>query len=274
MEAEQNTNKQESRFQRSRSNRCETNPDELMKQRRRKRGTFGFVLVLIGAWWLLRRMDLVMLPNWFFTWPMILIAIGSFNLIVHRFKNIGGYILVGIGSVFLLKRHFDFPPEFEQYFWPVMLILFGLFILFKPKSKHRMNWRPKGSANEPVVGFSNDHVDNDDMLDSLVVMGGLKKDIISKTFKGGEVTCIMGGAELYFSQADFEKTASIELTAVMGGIKLVVPSHWNIIVNTANILGGVDDKRRTYTPTVEGQEKTLIINGTIAMGGVEISSIA
>ena len=276
MELQQNTDNTNDRSKSDRSGRCDTHGNNSMKHRRRKRGTFGFILVLVGAWWLLRRMDLVILPDWFFTWPMILIAIGAFNLIVHRFKNIGGYILIGIGSVFLLKRHIDFPPEFELYFWPVMVILIGLFILFKPRGKggNRGKWRRRGSATEPVVGFSNDHIDDNEVLDYMVVMGGIKKDIISKKFKGGEVTCVMAGAELYFSKADFDKTASIELTVAMGGVKLVVPSHWNVILNTTNILGGVDDKRRNYSPAAEGEEKTLIINGTVIMGGIEINSLA
>lgn len=255
-----------------RGNWCETSPQESMKLRRRKRVTFGLVIVLVGAWWLLRRMDLVMLPDWVFTWPMILIAIGAVNLIVHQFRNIGGYILIGIGAFFLSRRYVDFPPEVELYFWPVVLILFGLFILFKPRGKKK-KWRQKGSATEPTVGYSNEHIDSNELIDTIVVMGGIKKDVISKNFKGGEITCIMAGAEVYFDKTDFDKSVSIELTVVMGGVKLVVPRHWNIVLNTANILGGVDDKRRAYSPSPEEESKTLIINGTVALGGIEINSL-
>lgn len=255
--------------------RCD--PKESAPRRRRRRAAFGTILVLIGSWWLLRRMDLVYMPEWLFTWPMLLIGIGFVHLITHAFRGGFGYIMILIGSVFLARNYFDVPFNIELYFWPVLVILIGLIALFKP-SKHRHGhgrWKKKARSRSKDYDFGDleYHADDSDRLDSLVMFGAVHKDILSKDFKGGEVTCIMGGGELHFVQADMKSKAELDVTLIMAGISLIVPTNWNVVINTTNILGGVDDKRRKENPNgAFDNEKTLIVTGTVLMGGIEIKS--
>lgn len=103
-------------------------------------------------------------------------------------------------------------------------------------------------------------------------MGGTHKDIISKNFKGGEITCIMGGTELYFGKADLQQEAVIDVTVLMGGIKILVPHNWNVNINTTNILGGVDDKRLKQLESPIEKNKSLTITGSVIMGGIDLQS--
>ncbi|MEZ4722536.1 MAG: LiaF-related protein [Flavobacteriales bacterium] len=248
--------------------RCEQNAP----RRRRKRALFGLTIVLFGTWWLLRRMDVEVVPSWALTWPVLLMAIGVINLIGHGFRNVGGYIMVIVGAVFFARYQYDIPINVEPYIWPAVVILIGLVILFKPNGHHHRHWKKKRwGTRQDEFQIENSHTDDSDSLDAVVLMGGVHKDIISKNFKGGEVTCIMGGAELYFSKADMESKATIDITCIMGGLKIVVPQNWNVMVNTTNILGGVDDKRRESFVASE-DTKTLLITGTVVMGGIDIQS--
>lgn len=260
MEIENNDKNKDQRWGRT-GNRWEKQWQASAGQRKRKKAMFGLAIVLAGTWWLFRRMDINIAPDWLFTWPVLLILFGVFQLVANAGKGLGGYILLLIGSFFLIKRELDLPITIEPYFWPAVVILLGLVILFKPSGMRR--WRNKIDHEESGNG--------DDTLDSLAVFGGIKKDIFSKNFKGGELTCAMGGIDLYFGRADIESQASIDVTVLMGGVKLVVPSHWNVVVNTTNVMGGVEDKRRFDVP-VGKEEKTLTITGLVLMGGVEIKS--
>ena len=49
------------------------------------------------------------------------------------------------------------------------------------------------------------------MLDATSIFGGVKKNIITKDFKGGDVTSIFGGSEIILSQADIDK---VELDSI------------------------------------------------------------
>jgi predicted membrane protein len=105
----------------------------------------------------------------------------------------------------------------------------------------------------------------------LVAFGGVNRNVISKSFKGGEMTAFMGGAEFNFGKADIERRAELDVTVIMGGVKLIVPQNWDVELNTTNILGEVDDKRRGNGATIENTKK-LVLTGTVTMGGVEIKS--
>lgn len=266
------SNKEKGRFaQRERRGRkmhknCEPNG----RNSGRKKMLFGLGVVAFGTWWLLRRMDIEILPEWVMTWPMLLIVFGVFSLIANSFRNVGGYIMLLIGSVFLARNLFDLPIAIEPFFWPAMVIIVGLIILFKPKSAHG-HWKKKEWSTGNQVEDDEADTYAGDKLDTLVIFSGVNKEVISKNYQGGELTTLMGGANIHFGKADIATKATLELTAIMGGVKLIVPDNWDVIINTTTLMGGVEDKRK-LSPTVGADHKTLILTGTVIMGGIEIKS--
>jgi len=55
---------------------------------------------------------------------------------------------------------------------------------------------------------------------------------------------------------------------MMGGTKIFVPKEWNIILDTNNIMG--DSKDQGEDIVGSDNSKTLRIDGTIIMGGLEV----
>ncbi len=45
---------------------------------------------------------------------------------------------------------------------------------------------------------------DEDYIDAVTVFGGVKKNILSKNFRGGDVTTFMGGTELNLTHADIQ----------------------------------------------------------------------
>ena len=78
----------------------------------------------------------------------------------------------------------------------------------------------------------------------------------------------MGGAEINLSQADIQGTAALDITQIMGGTKIIVPSNWEIRSQLTSVFGNIEDKRQNIGVT--DPQKVLIIDGTSVFGGIEI----
>ena len=118
-------------------------------------------------------------------------------------------------------------------------------------------YNPAGSAgNYSAPAYTSDY------LSSTSVFGGVKKNIISKNFQGGEIITFLGGAEINLSQADIQGRVILDVTQVLGGTKIIVPPHWDVISEVAAVFGGVEDKRFLQSGVID-HNKVLIITGHI-----------
>lgn len=265
-------------------------PREYRRQRRMERREYsgsgngriwtGLFLLIIGGVALLKAM-MFPIPEWLFSWQVLLIIIGLFSGLRSRFENNVWIVLILIGTVFLLD---DFFPGIilRTYLWPLAIIALGVFFIIKPRHRH-FNREEQDNSNTPDQGNSNmggsentfagknQSWSEKDFIDSTSFFGGTKKNIVSKNFRGGDITNIFGGCEIDLTQADISGTVKLDLTQIFGGTKLVVPSNWLVKVEMDAFFGGVDDKRRMQN--VQGNaDKTLILHGTSIFGGIEIQS--
>jgi predicted membrane protein len=197
-----------------------------------------------------------------------------------------------IGIVFLLKENHIF--NFKIYLFPIILMIIGANFLFNPRGgrrRHRKFMENKG--NDDVTGFARDEsytastkdtprsnfilmdegttTPPEENLEVNAILGGIKKNILSKNFIGGTVTCFMGGAELNLLHADIRKPVIIECNNIFGGTKILVPSNWDIKNDITAIFGGVDDKRKFINVEVN-HNKTIYLKGTCLFGGIEITN--
>ncbi|NEU08683.1 cell wall-active antibiotics response protein [Flavihumibacter sp. R14] len=241
----------------------------------------GFMLLALGCILLLRTLDLFFLPGYLFSWPMWLIAIGVYIGARKGYQKPGPFILILLGFIFLAHR---IVPDWDlsRFVWPMAIIGFGLWMVLKPS---KGNWFG-GSAgwdkridpltgeetqphNEPFGG-SGESRTIDDRLNSTSIFGGIKKTIVSKNFKGGEIINFFGGAELNLMQADIQGTVKLEVTQVFGGTKIIIPANWIIHSEMVAVFGGIEDKR--LQASEPNPEKILIIDGTSIFGGIDIRS--
>ena len=103
------------------------------------------------------------------------------------------------------------------------------------------------------------------------MFGGVKKIVLSKNFKGGEINCFMGGAEINLSQADIRQPVSLEVNNIFGGTKLVLPSDWYVKNDINAVFGGVEAKRN-ITNQMPDMSKSISLRGHCVFGGLEISN--
>lgn len=233
----------------------------------------GVFILLIGVAALIKA-TVTDLPTWFFSWQTFLIALGVFIGIKHSFRGASWFVLMLVGGAFLIP---EINPDLSirRYIWPVALIVIGFFIMLRHRPRFTGPGNEKKSGASPgaeeatVVDETTDS--KEDFINATSVFGGTKKNILSKNFKGGNVVNIFGGTEIYLGQADINGTAIIDTTTIFGGLKLVIPSNWTVKSQAAVIFGGIEDKR-AITPVTDGNEKVLLIKGTVMFGGIDIKS--
>lgn len=232
----------------------------------------GIIVVIVGCVLLANKMG-AEIPRWIISWEMLLIAIGFYVGAKHSFRNWGWIIPVLIGSVFLVDRIVP-DLEFRPYLWPVAIIAVGLYIIINPKNCGGGHW--KNSDWRSGMGMTGTkrkrQEDGEDYLDSVSIFGGIEKNIVSKDFKGGEVTTFFGGSSINLTQADIKDKAVLELTQVFGGAQLIVPANWKLSSEVVSVFGGIEDKRSYNKDQETESAKTLILKGTSVFGGIEIKS--
>jgi len=166
--------------------------------------------------------------------------------------------------------------DFHRFLFPIIIIAVGLLMVFRPSRRRRWQWQdhlpksnPDVAGNETRKESWQDHY-SEDRFDSTSVFSGVKKVIVSKNFRGGDITCFMGGFEADMSKADLQSAAVLDITQIFGGTKLVIPSDWVLKIDVVSIFGAVEDKRQ-QSPNSD-PNKLLILKGTSIFGGIEIKS--
>jgi predicted membrane protein len=228
----------------------------------------GLVIVAAGVLLMVRKMGFEV-PYWIFSWSTLLVVIGLYIGIKHSFRRWFWLIPFLIGS-FHLANHVFFDFSFSQFIFPLGIIILGFYVMLKPKRKFdKKKWFAKW---EKYKDCDYAKYNSDDYIDSVAVFSGIKKNIISKDFKGGEITNFFGGTEINLSQADIQGKVSLEISQVFGGTKLIIPSHWELKSELTALFGGIEDKRPLNSNLNIDNSKVLILRGTTVMGGIEIKS--
>lgn len=230
-------------------------------ERNRDRLIIGLVIIIIGVISLLNNFGVTAVTVGYFfglLWPLLLITAGL-NLIRNR--NIAGYItgaiLVIFGVLFLVRNSglLDFDLTwFWQVFWPLLIIIIGVNIMVKSNRNQGGN---------------------------VAIMGAVDKTKDAWNLQSGEYTAIMGGIELDIRKANFtEREVRLTLSAIMGGITIIVPEDVAVICTGTAIMGGVEvigkgsggifGSTNLQWGDPQTAAKVLFLNCTCIMGGIEI----
>ncbi len=200
--------------------------------------------------------------HYIFSMPGIIMLIGFFILINDN-DSFLGLTLVGVGGFLFLSRFSDIPVKYYLFeYWPILLIIFGVLLIFK-RGTNTFNNFDKDDLNKLDIDF----------IDDSSIFSSGRKTINSQNFKGGKTTVVLGGINIDLHEANLaEGTNSLEITVLFGGVDIIVPRDWKVIVNVTSIFGGVDDKRIVNANQVYESNKVLVIRGIVLFGGCDIKT--
>jgi len=214
----------------------------------------GITLIIVGFLFILDTFNIMefggIISDW---WPAIFIIIGLIKL---KGQDRGsGLVFILIGALLLLTIHNVVEWNSIWRLWPLILIFIGLSMIFKGR---RTNWK-----------MSNETTSGNDYIHSNAVFGGSEHTVTSQNFRGGETMALFGGVELDMRQAQISaEGCKIHATALFGGVEIIAPDDWNVIITGTPIFGGIDSKARRK-PDADNI-KDVYIHCTVAFGGVEI----
>ncbi len=191
-------------------------------------------------------------------WPLLFVIAGI-NLITRKdlVALVTGAVLISLGVLWFGRNAGFFDVNMSLFwkgFWPVVLIVIGLNILFKSGR---------------------------DSTGNTAIMGSVEKTREHWELKDAEYTALMGGIDLDIRQAIFtKKEITLTLTAIMGGITVIVPEDAAVTCAGTAILGGVDlfgrgtggivGSTSMQSGDLHNSEKILHLKCTTIMGGIEI----
>ena len=220
-----------------------------------KKGAFGVIVILAGLLLLAFNFDILSgdLRHVIFSWQMLLITIGLVSLFTSESRT-PGLILVFIGGFFIIPEIFDFHISFIKLFWPLLLIGIGILILFRKGFIHD-RWHSRRMMSGSV------HID-EGYLNETNIFSGSKHKIVHQVFKGGRVSNIFGGTEIDLTQATLgEGRNELVIDCIFGGVTVIVPSDWKVVLNMSSIMGGFSDKRNFIKESLD-PSRMLVIRGS------------
>jgi predicted membrane protein len=215
---------------------------------------FGLIVIVVGVLLTLDTLGIADAEYYLRYWPAGLIALGLAKAWQSRDGHggtFGGLILVVIGSILLLESLVVLRIDVWA-LWPAVLVVIGASLVWRSVAARRI-----------------EASDTNSTLSAVAVLSGVNRGNNSRTFRGGDLTAIMGGCEVDLRHAAIDGEAIIDVFAMWGGIEIRVPEDWTVIGRVTPLLGGFDDKTRP--PQGAGAHR-LIVRGMVIMGGVEVKN--
>jgi len=236
---------------------------------------FGALIVAAGVVLLLDQQGIINADHVFsYFWPVILIGAGTTMLIDCRGRGGRGFwgiTLLAIGMILLLENLGVAHIHFDT-IWPLIVIGVGVLMIWQAAGPRL---RPDGSRPQWPEFFNRwSRTGSPDAdFNGVAILGGFKRRITSKKFKGGSVLSVMGGFQIDLRQADMEgDTATIEAMSFMGGGEIKVPDEWLVSMEGISLFGAFVDETDQHPPTVSGTQKKLIMKGASMFGGIVVKN--
>jgi predicted membrane protein len=215
----------------------------------------GILIIAVGVLFTLDNLGLAHADAYIRYWPLGLVAVGLLKIWQAREGcggAFGGFVFTLAGLWLLVEQTVDVRISFDD-MWPLLLVFAGVYLVWRG-----MTGRQRSAA-----------LDTHDAIRATAILSGVTLASSSRTFRGGDITAVMGGCEIDLRQAAINGDAVIEVFAMWGGVEIRVPDDWVVVNQATPILGAVEDKTRR-TPGAGAHR--LTIRGIVIMGGVEVKN--
>lgn len=217
---------------------------------------WGIILIALGVIIALNSFNITHINIFFDGWWTLFIIVPC---VIGLFKDedktgsiIG--ILVGVALLLGVRKILSIDMLLKLAL-PVILVVVGISLILKDalnaETKNKIKEINKGQKGTTYTAtFSGQDVKFD-----------------GEKFNLTEANAIFGGIKLDLRKAIIDSDCVINLSAIFGGVDILVPEDINVKINSTSIFGGVSDKRNNKTNKAE---HTIYINATCMFGGADI----
>ena len=229
---------------------------------------FGVLVIVIGILFLVDKAGIAELDSLLDWWPSLFILYGAWRLIANRFRSLFLPLLLIFGGVVLQLRELDTADVFST-IWPAFLIALGVAIVIggmRSRNRRQRGGSSSHSASTIIDVDLGAPADADD--GTLHAVAGSQDRIVSGDFYDGSINVVMGNGTLDMRDATIvDKPATLEVSVVMGEVKVRVPTEWNVRIVNSSQMGDTKDTRCSQN---NSDNPDLIIRGSVTMGSLHI----
>ena len=220
----------------------------------------GLTLLILGTGWLLDAFDVLHFGRLLrMYWPTALMLVAIAQYAPRSSGFTGSAMLFGLGALLQLDKFDLLPGGFWSAFWPIVLIVIGV-SLIAPYLRRRSS-TPDSESLPPQS--------DDSYVRQTALFSGAEIRSTTQSLMGGELTAVFGGIELDLRDCQMAtRSVMFKATAIFGGLEIIVPPTWRVVVTGTPIFGGVDNV--TQHRTIDPQAPTLLLDVTAVFGGIEV----
>lgn len=233
---------------------------------------WGVALIIIGVIIALDRLNVisfdVIFDGWWTLFIIVPCAIGLFQRQSVTGNLIG--VIVGV-TLFAVHRGWLNWDLVGDMIFPVILVAVGAGVIFTKKEKETFDELEKEETliENPVineeVSFSN--TPETKKLNVFFAFSGGKSVVNGDKVTGGDVTAIFGGSDCDLTNAVFQGVTQLNVNAIFGGVKLILPENVNVKINPTSIFGGTTNNRNSAN---NENAPTVYVNAFSMFGGIKI----
>lgn len=215
---------------------------------------WGIVLIALGFIFLLNALEITKINIFFNGWWTLLIIIPCLIDLINPNKEdkmgdiIG--ILIGIILLLLMQRVLNITLVIKL-FIPAIFLIGGLYLVFGSVIKKDLNSKIKDLNTNKYEEFC-----------SVFSSQSLSKD---DKFKQINLDAVFGSLTFDLKDADISEESLINISAIFGEVKLIVPKNVTIKVKSTPIFGDISNKCKN-----KDGKKVIYINALALFGSVEI----
>ena len=216
---------------------------------------WGILLVIAGVTLALNKLDILEINIFFDGWWTLFIiipcAVGLFNEREKTGNVIG--VIIGVCLLLCCRDILSFHMLWELLV-PAIIVILGLKLVLSGLLGNK--------ANEMLKQL---RLEGKDLKAGTAVFSGCDMNYDGQVFEGAELNAIFGAVSCDLRNAVIQKDCAIQVSAIFGGIDILVPAGVNVRANATSIFGGMSNKT-----AVQPNAPTIYISGTCMFGGVEI----
>ncbi len=112
--------------------------------------------------------------------------------------------------------------------------------------------------------------ESSDVFAAVAAMDGAEIVNRSDSFRAGSGTAVMGGMTVDLTEAKISTSATLELTAIAGGIDVTVPASWRVEMASSVFAGGTENL--TDPDGAADEAPLLLVDARAYFGGIAIRS--
>ncbi len=219
---------------------------------------WGIVLIGLGIIFGLNALNITDIDIFFDGWWTLFIIVPCVIGLINEKEKTGNLIGILIGVVLLLGcqdvLRFDLIGKLIV---PAILVVIGVSVILK---------NTIGSKTRKEIKIILDK-NNTTREEYYSTFSAQKLRFDGQDFSGTGVSAVFGGIDIDLTGAIITEDVVINANAVFGGVDIIVPTEYNVKVDSSSVFGGVSTKRSTKP--IEGAP-TVYVNATCVFGGVDI----